>query len=216
MKSNRLLDITGVLANHQPDLKAVNDRGHAAVAMLLRNIQEDPEVLFIIRAQHERDPWSGNIGFPGGRLNHGGETAREAAERETSEELAIDLGHAQYLGQLDDLYGAIMPVLVSCFVYQTDSSIVMQPNHEIDATFWCPFSTLLEPARHQQRSFFYRGKERTHPVVVLLEDHQPLLWGITYRLIGNFFSLCGHDFGSHDSTAEPETRASACQPVIVR
>ena len=190
--------IASALGAHTPAEKPVNDRGHAAVAMLLREGANSPEVLFIIRATHDQDPWSGNIGFPGGRLNDNGETPRQAAERETFEELSLDLGLARHLGRLDDLYGAIMPVLVSCFVYQVKDSTELQPNHEIDATFWCPLGKLLEPERHQQRAFVYRGEERVHPAVELLNPEQPLLWGITYRLIRNFFALCGHEFGGRE------------------
>ena len=193
-----LAEITSSLNTHNPEIKHVNERGHAAVAMLLRNGQAGPEVLFIIRAQHDRDPWSGNIGFPGGRLNGGGETPRKAAERETYEELAYDLSHALYLGRLDDLYGAIMPVLVSCFVYHVEAPVEFTPNHEIETSFWCPLTTLLDSARHQHKTFSYRGKVRAHPVVELLDENHPLLWGITYRLIRSFFTLCGHDFGSHE------------------
>ena len=95
--------ITAALETYRPAERPVNDRGHAAVALLLRERAFSTEVLFIIRATHERDPWSGNIGFPGGRLNHGGETPQQAAERETLEELSLDLGQARYLGRLDDL-----------------------------------------------------------------------------------------------------------------
>jgi 8-oxo-dGTP pyrophosphatase MutT (NUDIX family) len=191
----QLSDITNRLAGHRAEILAPVDRGHAAVAMLLREKPFSPEVLFIVRAEHAHDPWSGNIGFPGGRLNPSGELPQDAAERETLEELALDLHHACFLGRLDDLYGAIMPVLVSCFVYEIVQPAALQPNHEIAKTFWCPLSKLLEPSRHQLRNFFYRGAERTHPVVELLEPHEPLLWGLTYRLIRNFFSLCGRDFG---------------------
>ena len=187
--------IADALAGYRPAERPVNERGHAAVALLLREGVVSTEVLFIIRATHERDPWSGNIGFPGGRLNHGGETPQQAAERETLEELSVDLGQARYLGRLDDLYGAIMPVLVSCFVYHLHDFAEVRPNHEIDTTFWFPLPGLLEPERHQQRTFFYRGAERTHPAVELLAPEQPLLWGITYRLMQNFFALCGQTFG---------------------
>ena len=187
--------IAVALETYRPAERPVNDRGHAAVALLLRERAFSTEVLFIIRATHERDPWSGNIGFPGGRLNHGGETPQQAAERETLEELSLDLGQARYLGRLDDLYGAIMPVLVSCFVYQLQDFAELRPNHEIDTTFWFPLPELLEPERHQLRTFFYRGEARTHPAVALLEPEQPLLWGITYRLMRNFFALCGQSFG---------------------
>jgi 8-oxo-dGTP pyrophosphatase MutT (NUDIX family) len=191
----KLDHITTALASHRAAERPVNERGHAAVALLLREKDDSAEVLFIIRALHDLDPWSGNIGFPGGRLNHGGETPQQAAERETREELSLDLEQARYLGRLDDLYGAIMPVLVSCFVYRLHDTVALRPNHEIDTTFWCPLTRLLEPGRHQQRTFFYRGEERCHPTVELLEPEQPVLWGITYRLMRNFFSLCGYEFG---------------------
>jgi len=190
-----LQSIAAALTAHLPTEKPVNDRGHAAVSMILREGAYSPEVLFIIRATHDQDPWSGNIGFPGGRLNHDGESPKQAAERETFEELSLDLVRARHLGRLDDLYGAIMPVLVSCFVYQLQGPAELQPNHEIDTTFWFPLVKLLEPERHQQRAFVYRGEERIHPAVELLNPEQPLLWGITYRLMRNFFSLCGHAFG---------------------
>ena len=196
-----LQSITAALGSHRPEERPVNERGHAAVALLLRERGLATEVLFIIRAIHDRDPWSGDIGFPGGRLNHGAETPKQAAERETLEELSLDLEQARFLGRLDDLYGAILPVLVSCFVYHLRDSVTLRPNHEIDTTFWCPLTRLLEPERHQQRTFFYRGEARTHPAVELLTPEQPVLWGITYRLMRNFFTLCGHEFGSEQSRA---------------
>jgi 8-oxo-dGTP pyrophosphatase MutT (NUDIX family) len=200
--SLQLASIAHFLANQHPAVLSPADRGHAAVAMLLRDGEFSPEVLFIVRAEHDQDPWSGNIGFPGGRLNPTGEMPQQAAERETFEELALDLGQSRYLGRLDDLYGAVMPVLVSCFVYHLPGPAILQPNHEVARVFWCPLTKLLEPERQQYRTFFYRGVRRAHPVVELLEPQGPLLWGLTYRLIRNFFNLCNHDFGLPDATIE--------------
>ena len=185
-----LASITNALADHHAKIRSPNNRGHAAVVLLLREGLLSPEVLFIIRAEHDRDPWSGNIGFPGGRLNSGSESPQQAAERETFEELSIDLGQTRYLGRLNDLYGATLPVLVSCFVYQLLEPATLRPNHEVAETFWCPLSKLMEPERQQQKTFFYHGEDHTHPVIELLEPQQPLLWGITYRLVLNFFESC--------------------------
>jgi len=197
----QMSEISQRLTDHRPEILAPLNRGHAAVAMLLREGNSSPEVLFIIRAEHDHDPWSGNIGFPGGRLSPTGESPHQAAERETMEELGLDLSQGRYLGRLDDLYGAIMPVLVSSFVYHLLQPTGLQPNHEVAHTFWCPLTKLLESDRQQFRTFFYRGAERSHPVVELLAPHEPLLWGITYRLVSNFFSICGHDFGVPEGTS---------------
>jgi 8-oxo-dGTP pyrophosphatase MutT (NUDIX family) len=200
VKNLDLVAIANVLANHQPEILTLDNRVHAAVSMLLKQGSVSPQVLFIIRAEHAQDPWSGNIAFPGGRLNQDDESPQQAAERETFEELAFDLSQARYLGRLNDLYGAITPVLVSCFVYQLPESAGFKPNHEVAETFWSPLERLLEPERHQIKTLVYRGEERTHPVVELLEPRQPLLWGITYRLIRSFFELCDLDFGSPEPT----------------
>ncbi|MDT8444663.1 MAG: CoA pyrophosphatase [Desulfuromonadales bacterium] len=199
MTSTKSLDLAGiakVLANHQPEILTPDHRVHAAVSMLLKQGSTSPQVLFIIRAEHAQDPWSGNIAFPGGRLNQNDESPQQAAERETFEELAFDLSQTSYLGRLNDLYGATMPVLVSGFVYQLLEPATFKPNHEVAATFWSPLERLLEPERHQFRTIVYRGEERIHPVVELLKPRQPLLWGITYRLLRSFFELYDLDFGA--------------------
>jgi len=195
-----LTSIANCLAQQSPELLASGERGHAAVSIVLRAGSNSPEILFIIRAEHDQDPWSGNIAFPGGRLNSAAESPRQAAEREALEELNLDLRQCQYLGRLNDLLGATLPVLVSCFVYQLQETTPLQPNHEVATTFWYPLAKLLESERQQHRTFFYHGEERRHPVVELLDPHQPLLWGITYRLIRNFFEICELDFGSPEKT----------------
>jgi 8-oxo-dGTP pyrophosphatase MutT (NUDIX family) len=194
-----LTTIAHHLENHSPQVLEPIQRGHAAVAMLLKEGVTSPEVLFIIRAEHDRDPWSANIGFPGGRLNGTHESPQQAAARETFEELSLDLQQARYLGRLDDLFGATLPVLVSCFVYQVTEPVKLQLNHEVATTFWTPLSKLLESERHQQRNFHYRNEDRCHPAVELLEPGEPLLWGITYRLIRSFFEVCSINFGSRES-----------------
>ena len=61
---------------------STGDRKGAAVAMILREAVEDVEMLFIERARHDSDPWSGHLAFPGGKVEEG-EQPQEAAERET-------------------------------------------------------------------------------------------------------------------------------------
>lgn len=190
-----LARIRRALASRRPTILPA-DRPHAAVALLLVEAQPVPEALFILRARHDRDPWSGDIGFPGGRVNDGEDDPRITAERETVEELALDLAGVEYLGRLDDLYGATLPILVSCFVYALSARPHLCPNHEIAAHFWFTLDRLADPARHRQASFTWRGRETTQPVVDLLGPGEPLLWGITYRLLRGFFGVLGQPFGA--------------------
>lgn len=196
--------IRQALAAHRPSVLAA-DRPHAAVALLLAEAMPVPEALFIVRSRHERDPWSGDIGFPGGRVAADDGDPRRTAERESSEELALDLTATDCLGRLDDLYGATLPILVSCFVYAAPRRPHLVPNHEVEATFWIPLDRLCDPVRHRLDRFDYRGRPTTQPVADLLGPGAPLLWGITYRLLRNFFGILDLPFGR----TVPDT---ACPP----
>ena len=57
--------------------------GHtrAAVALILRTGANGPEVLFIERAASADDPWSGDLGFPGGKMEKEDRDPRQTAER---------------------------------------------------------------------------------------------------------------------------------------
>jgi 8-oxo-dGTP pyrophosphatase MutT (NUDIX family) len=189
-----LAGIRRSLTAHQPRVLTA-DRPHAAVALLLAVAHPVPDVLFIVRSRHDHDPWSGDIGFPGGRVASGDANPRQTAERETGEELGVDLTAADFLGRLDDLYGATLPILVSCFVYTVPARPSLCTNHEVAGTLWIPLDRLLDPTRHRLESFPYRGRMTTQPVADLLGPGEPLLWGITYRLLRNFFATIGLPFG---------------------
>jgi hypothetical protein len=62
--------------------------GRAAVAIVLRDVEDGPQVLLIRRAEHVGDPWSGHMAFPGGREDPEDESLLATAIRETREELA--------------------------------------------------------------------------------------------------------------------------------
>jgi len=48
------------------------------------------EILYIRRSLSPTDRWSGDLAFPGGKSNPG-ESDRETCERETMEEVGLDL-----------------------------------------------------------------------------------------------------------------------------
>lgn len=160
----------------------------AAVAMLLRSQAQGTEVMFIRRAEHELDPWSGDLAFPGGRIDAIDDSPRATAERETLEEVGLCLQSENYLGRSDDLAGAYLSIHISCFVYHVSSKFPFQPNAEVVDLFWVPLRTLLEPQRNRLHQFHYRGADRCHPVIDLPEWSDRPLWGITYRLLDNFLA----------------------------
>lgn len=161
----------------------------SAVALVLRENATGLEILFIVRADCNKDPWSGNIGFPGGGMEEEDGSLQETAERETREELDLNLLTAEYLGRLDDLVGANLPVLVSCFAYLTKESAPFTLSPEVSRAFWFPLAALREPERHVMTEVTFGDKQFIRPALRILEPGEPVLWGITYRLVEQLLTL---------------------------
>ncbi|MDP5071772.1 MAG: NUDIX domain-containing protein, partial [Congregibacter sp.] len=78
------------LANHRPSrkwLKGIMKR--AAVALVLQLRDGELGVLMIRRAEREGDPWSGQMAFPGGRMDKTDANGYAVAVRETHEEVGL-------------------------------------------------------------------------------------------------------------------------------
>ncbi|KAJ2350804.1 hypothetical protein GGF43_004216 [Coemansia sp. RSA 2618] len=118
------------------------------------------QVLFIQRAQYAGDPWSGNIGFPGGKREPTDESDRATAERETREELGLELKTGfVHLGQLDDapvyLLGQGIKMAVSPQVYlQTNMhkpELVL--SNEVASAHWVDFTCVVDRIDKPVRPF---------------------------------------------------------------
>ena len=164
-------------------------RKRASVAMILHQNAKDLDLLFIERAAHDLDPWSGHIAFPGGKLERG-ELELQTAQRETHEEVGIDLSQGHYLGRLSDVVGANLPVTVSCCLFGVDRNIFRPVlNEEVRELFWVSLSELRDPVRHLQSMVAFGDKRLEVPAIILPAKDKPVLWGITYRLVMQFLSL---------------------------
>lgn len=178
--------ISCLLEHPRPVLRDIPGHRRAAVALLLAGTEAGYQILFIERATHPGDPWSGNIAFPGGKVEPDDRDPRHAAERETMEELAIDLSQAHYLGRLSDFDGAHLPVLLSCFVYGVPQSLCFEANEEVKDAFWVPVADLIDTDRHGTHKFTFSGDRFESPSIRLPVEDKPVLWGLTYRLLMNF------------------------------
>jgi 8-oxo-dGTP pyrophosphatase MutT (NUDIX family) len=182
-------DITLILARHRPLLLDSPDYTRAAVALVLRSETRGLEMLFIERAPLAGDPWSGDIGFPGGKMEEGDNDPRQTAERETLEEVGLDLGNFRYLGRLSDITGAHLPVLVSCFVYGLVCNPALSPNREVRDHFWVSLSDLAAEEHHVIAPVRFRGEMFERPAIRIPLSGKPVLWGLTYRLVKEFLEL---------------------------
>lgn len=190
-----LEEIRAALAGHAPSLQPADGRGEAAVAMVLRSRGSRPEVLFIERARKDGDPWSGHMAFPGGRRDPGDTSVRQTAERETREEVGLELAGAEVLGRLDDLEGRRdgrpAGLVISAFVYHLERPGMLRTNHEVEAAFWVPLRALIEP--HRQVRYRWRRDRGAlgMPGIRVGEADPHVVWGLTYRFVESFLEILG-------------------------
>jgi 8-oxo-dGTP pyrophosphatase MutT (NUDIX family) len=186
----RLDEVRRALAASAPLALSDSAARRAAVAMVLADHADGPSVLFIERASHPGDPWSGHMAFPGGRVEPGDAHPREAAERETLEEVGLALRGAARIGRLDDKQGnpRTQPsLLISAFVYALPEPVSLAPNHEVREAFWFPLAGLVDPARHVP----YLAHSVEFPGILIGKPERHVVWGLTYSFLESFFRAVG-------------------------
>ena len=146
-----------------------DDGRRAAVAAVVTG---DLDVLFIRRAEHPGDPWSGHVSFPGGRVEPG-EDVLSAAVRETCEELSLDLSEAQLLGELDE-------VATRGPLFAIDSLPEVRPNYEVAAVHTLGLPQLLANQGRGTMRHPWRGHELVLPRV---DFDGVRLWGLTLHMV---------------------------------
>jgi 8-oxo-dGTP pyrophosphatase MutT (NUDIX family) len=204
----KLVEIRRALSDHEPEILPAHPRNHAAVAIVLRETDPGLEMLFIERARRTGDPWSGHMAFPGGRIEPEDNDAREAAERETWEEVGLSLESAETLGRLTDLRGrhAGKPdgaMVISAFVYHSIDPQPLRLNHEVEHAFWFPVSSLLEAERHVEYTAISRSDTR-FPGICVGDRDRHIVWGLTYRFLEVFLELSGKPLPHRWGALEPE------------
>ena len=165
-------------------------RRAAVLATFRVGPDDEPELLFIKRAEFEGDPWSGHVAFPGGRHEPQDATLEDTAVRETLEELGVDVrAHGRVLGTLDDLAPrtpVLPPILVRPYVAVLDTDVAIAPTHEVAFAFWVPLRALLDPATEVEATVVVRGAERRVPSY-RHGDHT--IWGMTERILRQLLGL---------------------------
>jgi 8-oxo-dGTP pyrophosphatase MutT (NUDIX family) len=179
------------LAHRVP--RVLDDGGgpFASVAMIFAGGPHDPTMLFIERAHRLDDPWSGHMAFPGGRIDADDLDSRRTAERETLEEVGVDLQAAELLGRLDDQEGRRAGRLagrsIAGYVYHLEDEVPLALNHEVAEALWVPTSALVLPANRVDYTVSYAPG--VFPGILVGKPDRHIIWGLTYRFLQAFLGL---------------------------
>ena len=165
-----------------------SDTWQAAVALVLVRLPgEGLELLFIRRAERDGDPWSGQMGLPGGRRDEADDGLLDTARRETMEETGIGLPPDALLGELDDLFPNIRvlpPVVVRPFVFGLADRPSIAPSDEVATHLWTSFGTIRESVGVVEIEVMGRKREVE---AFVIDGH--VIWGITFRIVQRLLDL---------------------------
>lgn len=203
-----------LISDYQPTERFECSLMRAAVAIILRDGQDGTEFLMMQRAKHERDPWSGQMSFPGGKIEKSDATPKDAAVRETYEEVGIELGDQDYIGQLDDVYGLKVDnqysVHVACFVFKPRQVVVPIGNHEVEDLVWLPLVWLQRTQNAHDYVHPHSGRqgkpELVMPAVMIDANKEQILWGLSLRIVAILHELLSLDLPVLDRYQQEELK----------
>ena len=169
----------------------------AAVSVVLRPTASDTEALFILRAKKDGDPWSGHMAFPGGHHETDDESLRHTAERETYEEIGLNLtAHGEFIGQIDPVQanprGRDLDIIVTPFVYELKQPEVrLVPNYEVADVLWGSLNEMHTGEAHTSGEFMVAGESVSYTGYGVGDE---VVWGLTYRMLDLFFAVLDPDW----------------------
>jgi 8-oxo-dGTP pyrophosphatase MutT (NUDIX family) len=155
----------------------------AAVAVILRAVEQGAELLFIRRVERNSDTWSGQVALPGGRQDESDPSLLETAVRETWEEIGVDLGVGARLGVLDDVAPrtpVLPPIAVRPFVFAVPAETAATGGAEVAEAFWVPLDLLCDRSRRVETPVDAGGVVMT---VQAIRYGEHVIWGMTHRIV---------------------------------
>lgn len=193
-----------LMANRRPQILGHSEYMKTAVLLPLIEYQNDLCILFEKRAAN-LSTQPGEICFPGGGIEAADQGAKEAAVRETCEELGLDTGDIEVEAPLD-IFVSPFNLIVNPFVGRIKDYQKIRVNSEVEYVFCVPLNYLLaiEPPCAplglklvlppgypydlipHGRDYPYR--DACYPQYFYLWKKE-VIWGLTARILNHFLDL---------------------------
>lgn len=144
-------------------------------------------VIFTVRGAHLRDH-SGQVAFPGGKVDPGDPSPADTALREANEEIGLDAGDARILGYLDPYLSGSGFLVVPVVGLVSETATLVPNPAEVAEVFEVPLTHLMNPGGHRLDSGQWQGRARSYYAITYGER---LIWGVTAGIVRNLYErLC--------------------------
>lgn len=175
----------------QPEVRAeprFTQRKPAQAAVLVPLVaRPEPTLLLTQRTSHLANH-SGQIAFPGGKVDETDADAVDAALREAEEEVGLARSFVQVLGTLP-IYTTGTAFIVTPVVALVQPGFTLTPNAgEVADVFEVPLSFLLDPANHRRHALVAEGIRREWFSMPYQDAGvERFIWGATAGMLRNFY-----------------------------
>jgi len=196
--ASRLLDSPPALANREslipdwgPGVPFERPPVPAAVLIAIIERPEGHTVLYTERSSELR-AHSGQVAFPGGKIDPTDIDAADAALREAMEEVGLDRNHAEVLGFMPTYYTGTNYLITPVVALVRPSGPFVPNPREVEAVFEVPLARLLRHESYGTFKVMRNGEEHSTWQI----DHEGhVIWGITANLTRRFRDLVLGDEG---------------------
>lgn len=175
----------------QPELLAEKkfiERTPLQAAVLIPIVMRStPTVLLTLRTTH-LSTHSGQIAFPGGKVDASDADVVVTALRETHEEVGLAEEFIEVLGQLP-VYVTGSMFHVTPVVALVSPGFSLQPNpFEVADVFEVPLHFLMDPAHHRHHLVDWQGVQREWLSIPYQDGAvERFIWGATAGMLRNFY-----------------------------
>lgn len=175
----------------QPEVRSeprFTQRVPAQAAVLVPLVaRPEPTLLLTQRTAHLANH-SGQIAFPGGKLDETDASVVDAALREAEEEVGLARDHVQVLGTLP-VYTTGTAFVITPVVAWVQPGFTLVPNAgEVADVFEVPLSFLLNPAHHRRHAYEFEGVRREWFSMPWQDGAtERFIWGATAGMLRNFY-----------------------------
>ena len=179
--------IKELLDNHSGDSIPLGDQWPSAVLVPIIRKEEGFSLLFQVRTS-DVEHHKGEVSFPGGARDDDDETLEITALRETYEEVGIQQGDIEVLGQLGD-HKTPSGFHITPFVGFIPSSYQYDPSAiEVKQLIEVPLDYLWDIYLEGPKEFKFRPDR---PAVLAYEYiyEGNRIWGATARILSEFFMI---------------------------
>lgn len=168
-----------------------NARKAAVLALFYPKSNEWHLALIQRQATHPNDPHSGQISFPGGKMEKSDPNIEFTARRETQEEIGIQSKDVNIIGTLSDMYIPISNFMVYPFIGYLDYEPTFVPQEtEVKSVLEVPFSMLEDTKNVKLREMKF-GNNIIMRNVPYFDVNGLVVWGATAMMLSELLDVVG-------------------------